>query len=162
MCPSGQRRQPKYDHFSALHESLTQIAPILLSSDTALFKNETVKIKSEDGEWVDGPDQRMFRYHNTNADFGITEVVFVENTANVSRIVKVPKRESKHTNIVEMQAYSAIPLVDNRLIFDSSGIKPRFQSFRRLIVDSAATLLDLTSWEEPLGASDSDPRTHNS
>jgi beta-galactosidase len=160
ICPSGQRRQPKYDHFSALHESLALIAPILLSSDTALFKEETAKIKREDGEWVDGPDQIMFRYHNTNADLGMTEVVFVENTASLSRIVKVPKRESEDAHIVEMQAYSAILLVDNRLIFDSSGIKPRFQSFRRLIVDNAAALLDLASWKEPLGASDSDPRTH--
>jgi beta-galactosidase len=160
MCPSGQRRQPKYDHFSTLHESITQIAPMLLSSDTALFKNETVKIKNEKGDWVEGLDQKMFRYHNTNADFGMTEVVFVENTANVSLTVKVPMRDSNHASILEMQAYSAILLVDDRLTFDSGAIKPRSQSYQRMIFDNAVALLDLTSWREPLGASDSNPRTH--
>jgi hypothetical protein len=159
ICPSGQRRQPKYGHMLALHEAITQIAPILLRSDTALFKDETVQIRSEDGVWVEGPDQRMFRYQNIDTDLGMTEVIFVENDANVSQIVKVPTGDSEEAIIVAMEAYSAVLVVDNVVSFDSATVQPRSQSFRRKIVNDAVTLLDRTSWKEPVGAADSDPRT---
>ena len=40
MCPSGQRRHPKFDHFQSLLSALQNVAPVLLNSASALTKGE--------------------------------------------------------------------------------------------------------------------------
>jgi hypothetical protein len=154
MCPSGQRRQPKYGHFQALHEAITEIASLLLTAETALFKNETVNIWSEDKRWTKGTEQLVFRYQ-TPTD----EAIFVENNSNVLSVVKVITRHSEDSSVFAMEPYSAILLVNNILQFDSAGIQPREQSFQRMIKYGDVVLLDRTTWREPVGASKSDPHT---
>lgn len=162
MCPSGQRRQPKYGHFQSLHEAMADIAPILLASDTALFQNETVKIRSKDGAWIEGSKQMIFRYKNpstrTEDALDIDEVMFVENNANVSCTVKFQGKH-KEAIVLAMKAYSSILLVDSAVQFDSASIKPRLESFKRKVLEDSVTLLDRTSRREPAGAFQPDPRT---
>ena len=44
LCPSGQRHEPKFSHYRSLHHVIASIAPVLLSSETALGKEKTVEV----------------------------------------------------------------------------------------------------------------------
>jgi len=38
LCPSGERRQPKYIHLQALHQMIIALAPFFLAAPSALHK----------------------------------------------------------------------------------------------------------------------------
>ena len=161
MCPSGQRRHPKFGHFEALHRAIADIAPVLLDSRTALDKSENTDVMNGDGLWEIGINQQMFVYRSSTGKDN-REVVFVENNANVSQIVKIPARRSSakiHTSILEMEKFSAVLLVDGIVRFDSAAIEPRTRSFERKFAYDPTPLVSRATWREPTGAFLGDPLT---
>jgi len=161
MCPSGQRRQPKFGHFEALHRALADIAPVLLDSPTALDKRENTDIMNADGIWEIGLNQHMFVYRSSNGK-DKREVVFVENNSDESQIVKIPARISSaevHTSILAMEKFSAALLVDGIVEFDSAAVEPRSQSFRRKTVYDPVPLVKRATRKEPTGAFLGNPLT---
>lgn len=159
LCPSGERHHPKYGHFQALHAMLRRIAPVMLETDTALFKNQSIEMY-ENGHWVTSGEQRMFCYHGQSVSSNeITEeVIFVENDANSTRIVRVPVGSSNELRSFEMRKYSSILLVDGELTFDSSTIAPQYQEFRRIVTPLSLSFGSLRL-SEPIGAPSDAPQT---
>jgi hypothetical protein len=160
MCPSGQRRQPKFGHFEALHRSLITSAPILLYSSTALLKNRSVEVLSEEGSWKIGRYQQMFVYATYNVHGGeqsaLREAIFVENNANASSVVRVPVRNGTDQQIYELEAFSAVLFINGMLMFDSAAIKPASGEYVRRVLSSKVDLLDCSLWREPIGVSQYD------
>eukprot|EP00547_Thalassionema_nitzschioides_P012062 CAMPEP_0194263620 /NCGR_PEP_ID=MMETSP0158-20130606/47155_1 /TAXON_ID=33649 /ORGANISM="Thalassionema nitzschioides, Strain L26-B" /LENGTH=366 /DNA_ID=CAMNT_0039003815 /DNA_START=796 /DNA_END=1892 /DNA_ORIENTATION=- len=88
LCSSGQRRQPKYDHLQALHQTIISLAPMLLDSSSALFQNQTVFIIGKNGKWEIGPKQQYFVYVTEENIYhkypSHAEIAFVENDSDTS------------------------------------------------------------------------------
>lgn len=160
MCPSGQRRQPKFGHFEALHEAIAAVAPTLLAAKTALGRSKPIKYLTKDGNWETGKDQRIFEYNVEKK--GFNHVIFVENDADEAVVVQVPIDASAgEPKIISMSPTSSILLVDGMAEFDSASIDPTSMSFQRKFGDEdrLPTLLDWASWQEPIGAASGDPIT---
>lgn len=160
LCPSGQRRQPKFGHFEALHQAISGVASTLLAASTALGKGQALRYQDEDGLWKVGSDQRAFEYKSDDKSY--KHVVFVENDADNEVIVELPFLDGQtNAKIISMNAHSSILLVDGMIEFDSSSIDPRIMSVERKYAgkDSLPLLLDWVSWQEPLGAHSGDATT---
>lgn len=158
LCPNGQRRHPKFGHLREFHEAIMETVPVLLTSPSALNKSIPLRHKSTNGEWVPGDDQRYFVYFQSQQ--GSTEekeVFFVENDADKKVVVAIPF--SRGLYAFQMEPLSAALFVNRMLMFDSGTVNPRAKSYRRQIRKEAVTLLDWSSWEEPVGARKEDPRT---
>lgn len=126
LCPSGQRRQPKFGHFEALHNVLAEIAPVLVYSPSALYRNRTVETMDDSGNWKVGTEQQMFVYHGTPRNVSTLTAVFVENNSNSSAVLRVPALSESDTSlIIPMQEYSAVLVVDGVVRFDSAAIHGR-------------------------------------
>lgn len=157
LCPSGEPRQPKYQHFQTLHASIAEVAAILLHAPTALFKDEAVDAMDDDGKWQPSLDQRVFRYNVTS---GRTTrfVDFLENKADSSNVVKV-QLGGKYEHIIEMQPYSSILFIDRIQRFDSSSIDSSAAAFQRQMQHDPVPLQRWQSWQEPIGTTDDTRRT---
>lgn len=158
LCPSGQRRQPKFGHFEALHAAITDIVPTLLAADTALGKEKTIPFWKDDGTWETGDEQRIFEYRVDEE--GFKHVIFVENDSKDDKIVQVPIGDNKTMDLI-MSPASAIILMDGMVEFDSASIDPRKMAFERKFEegDAVPMLLDWSSWKETVGAPSGDPMT---
>ena len=157
LCPSGQRRQPKFGHFQSMHSLLKSISPTLLAAETALKKNKTIPFLNKSGSWETGEHQRIFEY-KTNG----SHIIFVENDAGNETIkVKVPLDDDGDTAIVEMNPLSTVVIVNGLIRFDSSLIDDRAKSFERKFAEQVFTplLLDWSSYEETIGVDSGDPMT---
>ena len=98
LCPSGQRREPKFGHFEALHEVMADIAPTLLAVETALGKDKPLRYLDDDGQWKQGTDQRAFQYKvEDDDDDSYKHVIFLENDADKAVIVEL-LLEDEETN----------------------------------------------------------------
>jgi hypothetical protein len=164
ICPSGQLRQPKYGHFKEFHEAIISIAPILMGTKSALRNEQAIEYLTNDGEWKVGDQQRMFVYseHAREDESGSSEsqiVQFVENDATSAVVVRIPASWTGETQTLDMNPLSAAVLADGMLLFDSGTINPRYKSFGRRTVPNAMTLLDWTTWTEPIGAKADDANT---
>lgn len=163
LCSSGERRQPKFDHFESLHGALVDVAPSLLHSESALLKNESVQFMSDSGAWAVATEQILFRYGGKRVRGStdeMSEVLFVENNSDRSHVVRFAVLNGEEERIIELQPYSALLFKDGSMIFDSAALKPRAVSFARKVMRDPVKLLDWSSWSEPVGASASDPMSH--
>lgn len=164
LCPSGQLRQPKYGHFMELHETIRSIAPILMSTETALGKDHPIEHLTDGGEWKVGDQQRMFVYsqRTREEEKGSSQpkvVVFVENDATTEVVVRIPASWTGEMQTLDMNPSSAAVLVDGMLLFDSGTVNPRYKSYRRKTIPNAVTLLDWVTFEETIGAKTGDENT---
>jgi beta-galactosidase len=170
VCSSGQRREPKFSHFQALHEALHRIAPILLYSPTALKHSIHVESLNRKGDWEYSGKQRMFVYHQSTDDSHDhskhyktkknKQVVFVENDAKNTTVVRIELGGAdKEAIIIEMNPFSALLIVDGSIKFDSFVIDSDAMSFERKIEPSSVDLMGWSSCAEPIGASSDDPVT---
>lgn len=153
MCPSGQRRQPKFDHFQSLLSLIRDVAAVLMNSASALNTGELLDVLASDGHWTLGDEQRMFAYRSSDEH----EVVFVENASNLSHTVRVPIRTNGEHIVLDMQAYSAVVFVDGANVFDSSFVKAQAKAFKREVKYNPAELVDWNFWIEPAGAPQGGP-----
>jgi len=159
LCPSGQRRQPKFGHFQRLLSVLQGVAPVLLDSPTALDRQTPLRIRAGDGTWRVGVEQWGFLYQiNTSGS-----VLFVENAGNTTETVLVPLVTSDQKPIekeIEMEPYSSVIFVDDNLAFNSAVVQTESTAFVRKFEYEPVRLLDWTSWREPVGPPpSSDSRT---
>lgn len=150
LCPSGERRQPKYDHFRALHAALTEAAPILLHSPTALHNNHSIDVMNDNGDWELGEHQVMFRYVTTSRPY--REATFVENNMDESRLVRL-FLQNHDEHIFEMQPYSAVLFLDGIMRFDSAALPETSQNYTRSFQKDPTGSLNWISWQEPIGTS---------
>lgn len=152
LCPSGQPRQPKFDHFQVLHHVIQAIAPTLLLAPTSLGKGQPLLALADDGSWKQGSDQRLFRYEIHRESH--PSILFLENDALAETVVKVLLKEGDiNPLIVRMNAESSIVMVDGIIKFDSSSIEPSAMKMERKFADSDSLPL-LLNWEtfaEPIG-----------
>lgn len=155
LCPSGERRQPKYGHLGALHQAIRDIVPTLLNADTALNRGQPIPFKNDKGLWELGDDQRMFEYQANERT-----VIFLENDSEMDVVVRVAIAEGS-TKILSMSASSGVLIVDGMIEFDSASIEPQQMAFKRKFAseNSLPLLMDWSSWAEPVGAHSSDPMT---
>lgn len=166
LCPSGERREPKFGHLQVFHEILIELAPFLLESKSALFQNQTVWIMGPDGKWQEGQQQEMLIYalHQEGIDEfdgSRKEIVFVENNAEASVVAELHlPAHGKQT--IQMQGYSAVVLVNGMLMFDSASINPRMKAFKRETVEHPVDLLDWKSYLEPASLDPTNSRTRKS
>ena len=154
LCPSGERRQPKFGHFESLHQAIADIAPTLLEAPTALANPIPVKHLTKDGGWVFGKEQRIYEYRVNSEK--LKHVAFLENDADSSVVVELPKNivgELGSPRRLEMSPQSATLLVDGVVQFDSSSIVPRAMAYERqyLQAPDIPSLLDWSVWSEPIG-----------
>ena len=152
LCPSGQRRQPKFGHFEALHEAIISIAPILLASKTAMGNEVKLRYQDSHGKWKQGLDQRAFMYQTDDLQ---RSVLFLENDASEEVLVQLPSDESDtNVAVLSMNANSALIVVDGNVEFDSAAVDPRSMSVKRTYLEqeSLPLLLDWVSFQEPVGA----------
>jgi hypothetical protein len=171
LCPSGQRHQPKYSHFTALHSAIAIIAPTLLAAKTALGNSKSVECLGKNGTWDVGTDQRMFEYIVNQGDDEARShpestiyhhVIFVENDANEKMVVRIPVgHETSKVVTFTLAPVSAIVVVDGILEFDTAAIDPQAMSFKREFAQdtSKPMLLDWSSWPESIGAGNNEPMT---
>jgi hypothetical protein len=135
-----------------------------MSTKSALGNEQAIEHLTDDGEWKVGDQQRMFVYsqHAREDESGSSKpqvVMFVENDAASVVVVRIPASWTGETQTFDMQPLSAVVLVDGMLLFDSGTVNPRYKSFRRRTVPNAVTLLDWTTWAEPVGAKKEDANT---
>jgi hypothetical protein len=150
LCSSGQRHQPKFDHFQKLHSAIADIASILLESPSALFHNRTVEVLSPDGSWEIGKEQTMFVYRASSGER--REVVFVENNMDIDATVRVPVAAADTERVVlDMTSKSAILIVDGVVTFDSASIDVSAMSFTRKYTQEPVSLDGWMYWNEPIG-----------
>ena len=157
LCPSGQRHEPKFSHYRSLHHVIASIAPVLLSSETALGKEKTVEVLNKNKEWVIGGKQRMFEYNQLETQY--KQVTFVENDDDNEVVVRIPTMDDESMDYQQytLASFSAIVIADNVLRFDSAAINPQAMSFKREFTHSS--LLGWSFWPEYIGAETSDPIT---
>jgi hypothetical protein len=156
VCPSGERREPKFGHFESLHRVMSEIAPTLLTAPTALGQGQEIEHLNKNGDWVVGKSQRIFEYV-VDEDDRFQHVVFVENDADTSVVVKIPnhnKNELNRPRLLEMLPHSVTLFVDGLNRFDSASIAPHDMAFERKFQEGFETplLLDWSVWEEPIRA----------
>jgi len=160
LCPSGQRRQPKFDHLASLHQVIADIARVLLASPTALFQDESVLVLQDNDEWTSDPNFSLFRYQSSTRDeIDSQEVVFVENNSYRGRTVKAWVEKNSVEFRFEMSPYSVAVFVNGNLVFDSAALKPSAQSYTRKTLQDPVSLVDWKAWPEPVGVLASDPKT---
>jgi Glycosyl hydrolases family 35 len=162
LCPSGQRRQPKFGHFEALHEAITGVVPILLAAKTALGNDIVLRYQDHDGIWKQGKDQRAFVYKTNDSE---KSVIFLENDADKDVVIQLPDdKSSTNVAVLTMNAHSAMLVVDGNVEFDSSSVDPRSMSVERIYLEkeSVPLLLDWVSFKEPVGARSGHPATWTS
>jgi Glycosyl hydrolases family 35 len=168
LCPSGERHQPKFAHFQALHAALAEIAPVLLLGATSLKSsapleknnNKTaavVQVMNDNGQWAFGGEHTMmFVYKSKDR-----EVMFVENNLEAEVVARVPCTVGVSPSafssvapamvVLEMQPHSSILLIDGMVRFDSGAIQPRAMAFARRFIRQPVLLLDWATWQEPVG-----------
>lgn len=160
LCPSGQRHQPKFSHYAALHEVIKGIAPTLLAAPSSLGKSKDVKVLNKSGNWTKGTKQRVFEYDGNeilSLDHSkMKHVLFIENDADEEVVVDVSSAQSPQK--LTMAPTSALIIVDGILEFDSAAIDPQFMAFKRIFVSDLA-LLDWSSWPEPVSCFKTDDQT---
>ena len=149
LCPSGERRQPKFDHLKALHQTLIEIAPCVLESKSELLSEHQILIKGGTGDWEATGEQRMFVYCSKSEQESGDAVVFVENdsAAVVFALLRFPGRNQSLT----VQGNAGVVLVNGIVVFDSASIDPRAAGVRRETTKEPAALLDWQSYVEPIG-----------
>uniref|UniRef100_A0A448Z1T4 Beta-galactosidase galactose-binding domain-containing protein n=1 Tax=Pseudo-nitzschia multistriata TaxID=183589 RepID=A0A448Z1T4_9STRA len=165
LCSSGQRHEPKYSHYQALHRAITSVASTLLSGETALGKEKPVEVLTKDEEWVFGSKQRRFDYtgvvdrktieFSATGSTGVpTEISFIENDENEAVVVRIPVGN----DVVKYREFtlsprSAILVIDGVLAFDAGYIDPKGMSFKREFAQTGAVpeLVGWSFWPEPIG-----------
>lgn len=163
LCSSGQRRQPTFGHLQSFHQTIIDIAPILLAAPTALGSSKSIEVLGVDKKWAMGTDQRMFTYDvtpnkATNMELqNKKEVTFIENDANSSVVVRIIVKNTSTTFV--MAASSGMVLMDGMIVFDSQAVDPRTKAFKRDIFLDPVLLLDWSSWIELVGTSRDDNRS---
>ena len=152
ICPSGEPRQPKYDHLRRLLGVIREVAPVLLEAPTALGLSQALMVQTDDGTWVKDEKVRMFTYNATiwstslhdSSDHGtFTSVLFVENNRNVKHTVRIPGLPEK-----TMAPYSSSTYVNGVLRFDSAAIEETAIQYQRCTDSGVAFLQDCLSWNE--------------
>lgn len=153
LCPSGERHQPKFGHFQALHQALAGVAPILLSSESALWNAKQVEVLNDDGKWEYREEQLLFQYESGKSKQDIVSII--ENNANTSVIARIGH------DVIVMDQYSSILLKNGIREFDSSAVAPRFKAFDRVFSNGkdGPKILDWKDWQEPIGAPSNLPPT---
>jgi Glycosyl hydrolases family 35 len=162
LCPSGERHQPKFAHFQALHAALAEIAPVLLHAPqetSSLGQNHStvVQIMNDTGYWeIGGERQTMFVYKSKDR-----EAIFVENNLDAPVVARVPCSVAVSSTssssavptmvVLEMQPRSSVLLIDGMVRFDSGAIQPRAMAFARRFIRQPVILLDWATWQEPVG-----------
>jgi hypothetical protein len=161
LCSSGERHQPKFSHYAALHAVMRDIAPTLLAAPTALWRSMKVKTMNKNGNWTEGKKQRAFEYDASTVDGidhrNMKHIMFVENDANEQVVIQLitPSKWSLSTREFSMAPTSSLVLIDGMMAFDSARIDPQTMSFKRETIESSR-LLDWSCWSEPIGASRAD------
>jgi Glycosyl hydrolases family 35 len=156
MCPSGQRRYPKFLHFQALLWALQSVAPILLESPSALHQEVLMPVWTDRETWEVNPNVKMFSYSSSSPISFLQPkdlVDFVENASNASHLVRVPEVITNQVHELEMPPYSAILRLNGHVIFDSSEIPSKSKSFVRRMDYGCAEIAHWTYWLEPIGVS---------
>jgi Glycosyl hydrolases family 35 len=160
LCPSGQRRYPKYLHFQALLLALQRVAPILLQSPSALHQEVLLPVWTDKGTWELNTDVRMFSYPALTSSLHQKDIVdFVENASNISHLVRVPNGITRELQELEMSPYSAILRLKGHALFDSSDIPSKSKSFVRRRYYGSIEIAHWAYWWEPVGVSPL-PSTH--
>jgi len=160
LCSSGERHQPKFDHFSALHTAIQHAAPVLLEAPTALNQAIDVEHRNEAGEWEVSGKQRMFVYQTNRTRRGNREIVFVENESKKSVVVRLEVGITrKEVLIVEMSPQSAMLLKDGSIQFDSSAIPSSAMAYERKLQSEVIDMLGWSSCAEAIGASPDESKT---
>ena len=156
VCPSGHPREPKFSHFQALHKAIHQIAPVLLNNPTAMKHSIDIPEMDEKEQWIYSGNQRMFVYRsNQTHEPQVKEVVFIENDARESAVVKIAMEggEEEAAVILKMSPQSAVLMVDGTVKFDSFAIDSKAMSYRRVIEPAPVKILGWSSCSEPIGMS---------
>jgi len=153
VCSSGQARQPKFDHFLALHWAIKSVAPVLLDAPTALHHGIKIKHRNDDGQWKVSGKQLMFVYRSINATrTGTKEVVFVENNDKKSVVVELNLQSTKEeTIIIGMDPFSAMLIADGSIVYDTFTIARAAMSYKRKIAPVEMKLLGWSSCAEVIG-----------
>lgn len=138
VCPSGEPRQPKYDHLRRLLWLVRDLAPVLLKAPTALNRSEAMLVEDMNGNWILENTVRGFSYDALG-----TSVLFVENDSKLTQKVKVPG-----TGIDTLEAHSTSVFANGRKRFNSAQILDSAQSYRRWTRYDPVTLENATSWNE--------------
>ena len=155
LCPSGERRQPKFGHLTNLHEVIASIAPLLVVSSDPIVPQPVDVLNNDDGSWSKGSDQVAFVYFDEGIKDSETpkEAIFVENNGKDAITVRVSRTINRDTTddekiILNMEPYSAIILVDGVVAFGSATLGPETTSFQRVNLFNFVPLLDWSSWQE--------------
>lgn len=148
LCPSGERRQPKFGHLSSLHHVLASIAP-LLTTVWPPPKPQPVEIQ-EDQTWIIGKEQVAFIYIGVDPSNKPMEAIFLENNSDNTVVARVPTESSDNDLIMELQPFTVAVLVDGNVAFVSATTSPTDSSFARIALPDVVSLLDWTSWREPV------------
>eukprot|EP00977_Amphora_coffeiformis_P025520 scaffold20312_cov185-Amphora_coffeaeformis.AAC.3 len=124
LCPSGERRQPKFDHLQRLHGLLRNYASSLLSSRAY---PEFILVLDEQSEtWVSSSNETLlFRYQHEDST-----VVFIENTLGVSIWVRW-NASSEETVTAQLSPWSVSVYDGSDLQMDSSQLEPKAKAYRR-------------------------------
>jgi len=150
LCPSGQRREPKFSHFQSLLFVLHDVAPVLLNSPSALDKQFQLQIRTSDGIWEEGDEQWGFLYQASSGT-DRRRILFVENAANSTQTILAPL--ATNDKAVEFSAYSSMLFVDDFLSFYSANVSSQAIAFARRFEYDPTQLYNWSSWEEPVGPS---------
>mmetsp|Transcript_38955 Transcript_38955/g.85442 ORF Transcript_38955/g.85442 Transcript_38955/m.85442 type:complete len:232 (+) Transcript_38955:932-1627(+) len=157
ICPNGQPRQPKYDHLTAMHNTIAIIARVLVLSPSALGKEIRLDYRNsteEQTNWEKGKKQLAFRYDNTE-DPASPPVLFLENNDPRSVDIRVPSRpatgSTDENTVIRLEAFSAVVIVGGKIIFRSTDVNERALSYRRKTAETI-NLKEWASWMEPRGA----------
>ena len=146
LCSSGQRHQPKFDHFQAMHTALADVSDVLMASPSALFNNKSVDVLSG-GTWKPGDYQTMFVYRLSHRQ-QMREVMFVENNADTKCTVRVHVKALKEPLVFDISPDSAVMIVDGNMRFDSGLIDPNANAYVRREQSESVQLLNWSFWSE--------------
>ncbi|KAL7576917.1 hypothetical protein ACA910_006676 [Epithemia clementina (nom. ined.)] len=157
LCPSGERRQPKFGHMTALHQVIASVSPLLAASE-ALPRAQAATVYDEaSGTWSQAKEQLAFTYSTNSQDSIIKEVIFLENNADETVVVRIPNVTNTALDEKEftLKPYSAVILVNGNVAFASDTIAPEASAFSRTTWteednDLGVSLLDWQSWREPV------------
>ena len=126
LCPSGERRQPKFDHLQRLHGLLRTYAGHLLSSPIRAHPESVLVLDEKSGAWIVSTNKTLlFRYQNE-----VSTVVFVENTLDDSSWVRW-NISSEDTVTAQLSPWSVSVYEGSILQMDSSLIEPKAKAYRR-------------------------------
>lgn len=148
MCPSGQRREPKFSHFQSMLRVIKSVAPVLLKSQSALGQQYRLRTRANDGTWEMGNEQWGFLYQQASGD-DTRRVLFVENACNTTKTILVPLPAGKKA--VEVVEYSSILFIDDSLAFDSATVQPEAMAFTRQFEYHPVRLVNWSTDDERVG-----------